>query len=218
MKQKRMIPCLILAFVLCGCSQTPPAETTLPQVTEDTSESISYDALPLADMFSQRDSETEYDPAECTLVTLSGDSATASGSGVQISGSTVTVTQEGSYLIRGVLDDGYLTVDADKTHKIQLILDGVTIHSEASAAIYIRQADKVFITLPEGCQNTLSSGEGFTPIDENNIDSVIFSKDDLTLNGSGSLHISSPAATASYPRMICASPAAAIKYLPTATA
>ena len=61
------------------------------------------------------------------------------------------------------------------------------------APIYSLQADKVFITLAEGSENTLANGGEFVAIDENNIDGVIFSKTDLTLNGSGSLSIASPA-------------------------
>lgn len=54
----------------------------------------------------------------------------------------------------------------------------------------MRQADKVFLTLADGSQNTLENGGGYTDIDENCIDAVIFSKEDLTLNGSGALTIS----------------------------
>jgi hypothetical protein len=48
------------------------------------------------------------------------------------------------------------------------------------------------VTLADGTQNTLSNGGSFVAIDDNNIDAVIFSKDDLTLNGTGSLTINSP--------------------------
>lgn len=73
------------------------------------------------------------------------------------------------------------------------MLDGADIHSETSAAIYVRQADKVFLTMAADSGSTLSNGGQFTDIDDNHIDAVIFSKDDLTLNGNGSLTIESPA-------------------------
>ena len=72
-------------------------------------------------------------------------------------------------------------------------LDGVTIHSATSAAIYALEADKVFVTLADGSENTLSNGGSYVAIDDNNIDAVIFSKTDLTLNGSGSLTIQAQA-------------------------
>lgn len=40
-------------------------------------------------------------------------------------------------------------VDADDSAKIQLVLAGVDINCESSAAIYVKNANKVFITLAE---------------------------------------------------------------------
>ena len=68
-------------------------------------------------------------------------------------------------------------------------LDGADITSSDFAAIYVRQADKVFVTVQEGTVNTLTNGGNFTPIDENDVDAVIYAKDDLTINGSGALTI-----------------------------
>ena len=101
---------------------------------------------------------------------------------------SITIGKEGSYVLTGRLE-GTVTIDADKNSKVQLILDGVSIHSESSAAIYVKQADKLTITLAEGSENILSNGGGFEVIDENNVDAVIFSKDDLSINGSGSLYV-----------------------------
>ena len=105
---------------------------------------------------------------------------------------TVTICDEGSYLLRGTLEDGMVIVDAGKDDKTQLILQNASIHSRTSAPIYVRRADKVFITLDVGSENRLSCGDSYVAIDENNVDSVIFSKEDLCLNGSGSLSLISP--------------------------
>lgn len=144
-----------------------------------------------AEMFTDRDSRTEYDPDKAVKIELNGASAKASGGGVQISGSTVTVTEEGVYLISGILADGTLTVDAPDTAKLQLVFDGVDITSAASAPLYIKGADKVFVTLVG--ENSLSNGGEFIAVDENNIDGAVFSKQDLTFNGSGFLTVTSPA-------------------------
>lgn len=146
-----------------------------------------------ADMFTARDYRTEYDNKESIHITLDGDSANADSDSVQISGSTVTLTEEAVYVISGTLDDGMIIVDADDTAKLQLVLDGADITSQTCAPLYILEADKVFVTLADGSENTLSNGGTFTAIDNNNIDAVIFSKQDLTFNGSGSLAVNSPA-------------------------
>lgn len=179
---KRFIPFLLVVLLLAGCA----GDTTDPTVSQNTSDVTQGST---ADLFTDRDYRTEYDENDCTVLTLSGEAII--GSGADIDGSTVTITEEGSYLIRGTLDDGQIIVDVDKQEKVRLILADASITSAASAPIYIRQADKVFITL-EG-ENSLTNGGSFEAIDDNNIDAVIFSKEDLTLNGGGSLTISSPA-------------------------
>lgn len=146
-----------------------------------------------ADMFTNRDYNADYDESSSVSIQLNGDSAQASSNSVQISGSTITITEEATYVISGTLSDGMIIVNATDTAKLQLVLDGVSINSAASAPLYILEADKVVVTLADGTENTLSNGGTFTAIDENNIDAVIFSKQDLTLNGSGSLTVTSPA-------------------------
>ena len=127
------------------------------------------------------------------MIKLSDDSTTCDSDAVQISGNTVTIIDEGTYILSGTLTDGMVIVDAEDTDKVQLVLDGVDITSAESAAIYVREADKVFITTASDSQNTLTNGGTYTAIDDNNIDAAIFSKSDLTLNGAGSLTITAKA-------------------------
>jgi len=145
------------------------------------------------DFFSSRDLEGTYDEASAVPIVLSGDSASCSSGAVQINGSTVTITKEGTYLLSGSLLDGSVIVETTKEEKVQLVLNGVSMTSSVSAPIYVRQADKVFVTLADGTENHLENGGSFEAIDDNAIDAVIFSKDDLTLNGSGALTVMSPA-------------------------
>ena len=145
-----------------------------------------------ADMFTERDNKSEYDASKAVTIQLNGSSATASSNSVQINGSTVIIKEEATYVISGTLK-GMLVVDAPDTAKVQLVLNGVDITSEASAALYILEADKVFLTLADGTTNTLVNGGSFVGIDDNNIDGALFSKQDLTLNGSGALTVTSPA-------------------------
>ncbi len=150
-------------------------------------------SLSAGDMFTNRDSRSSWDAAEAVSVALLGASAECSSERVKINGSTVTITGEGTYLLSGSLEDGMIIVDVEKTEKVQLVLQSAAIHSSDSAAVYVRSADKVFITLADGTSNVLSNGGAYTAIDDNNIDAVVFSKDDLSLNGSGSLTIEAAA-------------------------
>ena len=146
-----------------------------------------------ADMFTDRDSKTEYDASKSVTIKLNGTTATASSNSVKISGSTVTITEEATYVISGTLSDGMIVVNAPETAKLQLVFNGINITKSTSAALYIIEADKVFVTLAEGTENVLANGGSFTAIDDNNIDGAVYSKQDLTFNGTGSLTVTSPA-------------------------
>ena len=146
-----------------------------------------------SDMFTERDNKTDYDDSKAVTIQLNGTTATASSDSVKISGSTVQITEEATYVISGSLTDGMIVVNAKDTAKLQLVFNGVSITSKTSAALYILEADKVFVTLAEGTTNTLANGGSFVAIDDNNIDGALFSKQDLTLNGKGSLTVTSPA-------------------------
>ena len=159
-------------------SDAPPAQTEFSQTDEE--------------MFSERDKKTEYDEKKTVKIQLNGTTASASSNSVKINGSTVMIKEEATYLISGSLT-GMLVVDAPDDAKLQLIFNGVNITSQTSAALYILNADKVFVTLEDGTSNTLTNGGSFTAIDESNIDGALFSKQDLTLNGAGSLTVTSPA-------------------------
>lgn len=129
------------------------------------------------ELFSSRDYDASVDTGSAQQIDLN----TADG--------IVRIQEEGIYILSGQLT-GQIQIDAGKKDKIQLVLNEVSIQNPSSAAIYIKQADKVFLTLADNTENTLCVSGPYEAIDENNIDGVIFSRSDLTLNGSGSLKIS----------------------------
>ena len=191
MKRKVVLAFLLTgALVLSGCSKTNNSNETS---SGSTSTDSSAQGIDVSNMFSDRDKEIGYDEENSTVIKLSDDSTTCDSDAVQISGNTVTIIDEGTYILSGTLTDGMVIVDAEDTDKVQLVLDGVDITSAESAAIYVREADKVFITTASDSQNTLTNGGTYTAIDYNNIDAAIFSKSDLTLNGAGFLTITAKA-------------------------
>src|SRR5699024_5275571 len=78
---------------------------------------------------------------------------------------------------------------ADKSAKIQVVLDNAEITNTSTAPIYVKKAEKVFITLANDSENLLSVAGEFVAIDDNNIDAAIFSNKDLTINGNETLII-----------------------------
>ncbi len=200
---------LLLLSVLSGCGDakvdTPSGNNGQAGATENSGKDEysteatqgeapdAYLSQTDAEMFTDRDNRTTYDEAAAVKIELNGSTATASSGSVKINGSTVQITEEATYLISGTLDDGMLVVNAPDTAKLQLVFNGVDITSSDCAALYILEADKVVITLADGTQNSLTNGGSFTPIDDENIDAALYSKQDLTINGSGQLTVTSPA-------------------------
>ncbi len=143
--------------------------------TSGNGSSGSVELLKLTD----KDQDTSYNEAESEKIELAENAG------------KINITKEGTYIVTGSTNNGMIIINVGSEEDVHLILRDCEINSPTSAAIYVISADEVYITL-EG-ENKLSNGGAFTAIDSNDIDSVIYSKDDLTINGSGSVEITSPA-------------------------
>jgi len=130
-----------------------------------------------SDLFTERDLEQTADLTGATKVTVSD-------------GDTVSIKTEGVYVLTGTAANAQVVVEAGDEDKVQLVLDGVSITNDSTPCIYVKNADKVFVTTTDS-ENTLTVSGTFTADETTNTDAVIFSKDDLVLNGKGTLTISS---------------------------
>ena len=199
---------VVAAMMLAGCGSNETAATsaasseaqnesteTLSDETLSTTETGSADTENSLDEsamdleFTARDLDVGYEESTAVQVTLSDSGIQVSGDGAEADGTTLTIKEEGTYVISGSLSSGQIVIEADDSAKIHLVLNGVSVRCENSAALLIRGADKVFVTLAEGSENTLESGSEAPSGEDENVDGVIFSRSDLTLNGSGSLTI-----------------------------
>ena len=184
---KRILAGLLAAAVCCACGGCARSSEVVVETAASETSGAGTLSVSQAEMFTDRDYEIGY--SDETVIALSGDTASCDGSGVAIDGGIITITQEGTYLLTGTLDAGQVIVEAPDSAKLQLVLDGASITCAGQAAIYIRSADKVFLTTAKGSENLLCSTGDFSQIDDNNVDGAIFSKSDLTLNGSGLLQV-----------------------------
>jgi len=145
---------------------------------------------------SKADLNTAWDDGAVTIHFDGSNVTPSSADGMTVADGVITVTKGGTYVLSGNLDDGRLVINlTDSSEKVHLILNGVTMHSSKSAPITVLQADKTVITVAEGTQNTLSDAAEYTEFDITEEDGSTFpgaciaSKDDLTINGSGSLTV-----------------------------
>ena len=201
---------LFSALLMHGCASGGDADGASASGS-DASAAASADAVSFADVaasfdasaldldYSNRDRDPSYDDASATHIVLAGDTATVDGAGATAEGSTVAIAAEGVYVVSGSLDDGQLVVEAPEDAKVQVVLAGATIHNEDGPAVYVKQADKCFVTLVDGTQNALTDGAEYVLEDGSDEPyATLFSRADLTLNGSGTLSV-----TGAYRHAVC---------------
>lgn len=189
----RRLTLRLLCIALCacmalnGCSSTSLPDDTLNSEQEEMDDSVSS-SEDSAYTYSDYELDDSFDRQSAASITLSGSTAQSNGSGVSINNATVTISKEGCYLISGELEDGQIIVDAGDSDKVQLVLDNASIHCSTGSAILVRNADNVKVTLAADSENELSDGTEYQT-DNDNPDAALFSKDDLVINGSGSLTV-----------------------------
>ncbi len=162
-----------------GTTNSSAAVVTLANDDEteaSATKKTSGSGLSADELFTERDLAQNPDLSEAKELTLQ-------------SGKDITISKAGVYHITGSAEDCTVIVDAGDEDKVQIVLDGVTVTNSDAPCIYVKNADKVFVTLTG--DNSLSVTGKFIADGDTNTDGVIFSKDDITLNGTGSLTISS---------------------------
>ena len=183
-----------LPLMACSTGSTLSATSTPSDASTAAAPSVSTkyaQTIDVSNAFSDRDLDGSYDESKATRIALSDGGTTVTGNGATVSGNTVTITAAGTYLISGTLSEGQIKVEANEADKVQLVLSGATVTSANSAALHVAKADKVFLTLADGSENTLATSGAYAAADDSAIDGAVFSRSDLTVNGGGSLAVSS---------------------------
>lgn len=135
-------------------------------------------------------SDYEWDPATVVSITLppaDGDF----GDGYSVSDSLVTIESAGTYQISGEFESGQIVVDTSDEDLVRLILDNASVSCEGCAPLAIERTSKAVLVLAEGSSNRLSGGApAADPSGDPDLPTgVLFSREDLTITGEGSLRI-----------------------------
>ncbi|GGA29609.1 carbohydrate-binding domain-containing protein [Paenibacillus physcomitrellae] len=139
--------------------------------------------------FDDNDTLTTWSTDGSTAIKLNASSASISGDGAKAAGSTVTITEAGTYVLSGTLTDGEIVIEAAEDAVVHLVLNGVQISNADGPAIHVKQADKVILTLQEGTDNTLADGAAYADTSEEAPTAAVYAKSDLTINGTGALNV-----------------------------
>jgi len=152
-----------------------------PVITSDTI-SIVYDS---------DDEDAGWNSSAMSYITLEGNAIIVDGDGTVVNGSKIAITSAGTYSIKGNLDDGQIIVRTEDKGIVKLILFGVDINCSNSAPIFVYKAQKTVITLADGSKNYVRDGDSyiFDDSESDEPNAAVFSKADLTINGSGSLTV-----------------------------
>jgi hypothetical protein len=126
-----------------------------------------------------------YNAANVVPITLNGASATVVGSGVSISGSTVTITAAGTYSLTGTLNDGQVLVTTSDTGAVRVIMNGASLTSTTNAPFVVTKAKRAVVLLAAGTTNRVTDGATYpSGVDQN---AALFSKANMSIGGTGAL-------------------------------
>ena len=155
--------------------------TTTKTSTTSTTQTASY--------FEASDLTATYDESKASKISLQGTTATVSGDGVTVNGSTVEITKAGTYIVEGTASKVQLKVAAGKADDVQIVFKNATLKN-TEAPLLVDTAKKVILTLADGTKNEVSDESTST------VKGAIYSDSDLTINGKGSLTVNGAASNA----------------------
>lgn len=140
--------------------------------------------------YTNYDLAADYDEKTAVKINFTDSKAEIEGDGAAADGTVVMITKPGTYILSGSCQDGQVIVEVVNTEKVQLVLNGLKLVCKSSAPIYIKNADKTSITLAEGTVSTLQDGGNYTGLNaDGEPNACLFSKDDLSINGTGTLNV-----------------------------
>ena len=192
---KRLLMCTVFTFwfasIIAWCTNSKTSQqyvamenqnpVQMDNSTSNTVSAITTDSkktiFSQSELFTDRDLEQTADLTNAEYYTVSD-------------WNDITITSEWVYVLQWTAKDVTVYVEAWDQDKVQIVLDGVSITNTDSPCIYVKTADKVFVTTTDS-GNTLEATDEFVDDGETNTNGVIFSKEDITLNGVGTLIINS---------------------------
>lgn len=192
----RIAAMLLIVSLMSGCAgQQSDGGETSPALETETGSITTALAYSSSDYENVKDEDlnSNWNESGSTIVSMDGDYISVEGDGATTDGSSLIITQAGTYVLSGTLENGQIVIEAPDDALVRIVLNGVDLHCEDSAAINCVTADKLVLILAEGTENFVSDGDSYVFPDETTDEpnAAIFSKQDLSINGTGSLSVTS---------------------------
>lgn len=175
-----VIPILLFLLTLCGCGNVLNMTIGMSE-TEDNPNGI----IEVRSELTNIDKNVSYENAD----TICLDELTEKkpyNENYLYENNCLVIRAPGDYVLQGKLELGSIVVSVHDDEVVHLILDNVHVQANDAPAIFVEQADKVVVTLPEGSENVLSD----TAIrNETGREACLYSNSDITINGTGQLSL-----------------------------
>lgn len=194
---KKFYSLIATSLLLTACSsansassgKTSTEETDTSTVTDLSTDTTSTESETTFGNYETEDLTTSYEESSAVDIQL-GEETEVTGEGVEVSDKQVTITQGGTYVLSGTLTNRPLIVNVPKEENVHLIFNGVTITNSNGPAVDIQQTEKAIVTLADNTENHLADGKTYTLTEnETEPDATLYSKEDLTINGTGTLTV-----------------------------
>ena len=178
-----------LGLAACGSQSVLSQADANTQTTTKTSTNSTAAKTGTSTYFEASDLTATYDESKASKISLQGTTATISGDGVTVNGSTVEITKAGTYIVEGTATSIQLKVAGGKEDEVQIAFKNATLKN-TEAPLLIGTAKKVILTLADGTKNEVADESTST------VKGAIYSDSDLTINGKGSLTVTGAASNA----------------------
>jgi len=199
-KMSLWLAAMAVSMAIVGCSNVKISTTTAAVETsaeaDDTAEALATKtSTTTSTTYSEEDLNTSYSDSD-TKIELSGETAKITGEGASYADGNITITKAGTYVFSGEFS-GQIITDVGEEDLVHIVFNGVTIMNTDSSVFNGATGRKIVLTLVDGTTNTITDGTSYNYADgEDEPDATFFVKQDLTVNGNGTLNISSNYATA----------------------
>lgn len=189
----------IIAFIMCtsmlmSCSAVTDNITSVSSDENSENSNIELDIKTMSEKlaeYEENDFYTDWENENPNYIDLNGTSAEINGSGAKINENIITIKTAGTYVVSGKLNNGQIVVDSDSDGAVKLVLNNAEINCLDNAPIYIKNAEKTIISLADKTENFVTDGSSYVLAGESADEpsAAIFSKDNMTINGSGTLTV-----------------------------
>lgn len=127
-----------------------------------------------------------WDETKVVKIAFQDNSIAVNNKNVQVAGRVLTIIGSGTYELSGTLTEGQVVVNSSGV--VRLLMNNVNISNSTTAPIFIKDAKRAILILPEGTHSTVTDGAEYV-LTADSLNSAIYSTDYMAITGQGALTV-----------------------------